>query len=763
MSDKSAAPALTTEADWEAARERLQRCEMLLDVSFRLSKCKSLDEIIDTLVSVFSNELRCERGSLFLNDPNSSELYSRILLHGAFREIRILNSLGIAGHVFTEGQPLIVDDAYADMRFNRSVDEQTGFGTRSILCLPIRTFTGEIMGVAEALNKIGGNFTEQDLQLLEEIVRQGTMALQGAQLIESMQAKRRQEMQFIDVVSEMTEDIKLGSLLQRVMGEATRLLNAERSTLFLNDEKTGELWSEVGQGLESVQIRLPNNVGIAGAVFSSGKSINIPYAYADLRFNPEFDRKTGFFTRSILCVPIVNKRGTTIGVTQVLNRRGGAFTDEDESRLRAFTAQISIALENAKLFADVQAMKNYNESMLESMSSGVITFDADDRIVTCNAAGLRILRVQSEQILHKHAPDFFGADNAWFVERLRLLVGEKSVVALMDAEFKLGEDKVSVNLTLQPLLSAEGQRIGAMALLDNISNEKRLKSTMARYMDPGIADQMLAHGAEALGGKSVMATVLFSDIRGFTTLTEALGAQETVSLLNEYFSLMVACIKNEDGMLDKFIGDAIMSAFGIPMEHNDDPDRAVRAAIQMMRELAEWNRARAAQGKLTVDIGIGINTDNVVSGNIGSQKRMDYTIIGDGVNLAARLESACKMYGTHILISEYTYKQLRGTYYCREVDLVIVKGKTQPVAVYEVMDYHTPHSYPNLADALHVYRVALGKYRSARWASAIEEFERLLDLNPADNLAPLYLERCRFFAANPPGAEWSGVWKMQDK
>jgi adenylate cyclase len=212
-------------------------------------------------------------------------------------------------------------------------------------------------------------------------------------------------MEFIDVVSEVTADIKLGSLLQKVMGEATRLLNADRSTLFLNEEKTNELWSEVGQGLESVQIRLPNHLGIAGAVFTSGKAINIPYAYADLRFNPAFDKKTGYFTRSILCVPITNKHGKVIGVTQVLNKRGGPFTGEDESRLRAFTAQISIALENAKLFADVQNMKNYNEAMLESMSNGGDHAGrAAKSIATCNAAGLRILRVASgADLLHQPA------------------------------------------------------------------------------------------------------------------------------------------------------------------------------------------------------------------------------------------------------------------------------------------------------------------------------------------------------------------------
>jgi adenylate cyclase len=254
----------------------------------------------------------------------------------------------------------------------------------------------------------------------------------------------------------------------------------------------------------------------------------------------------------------------------------------------------------------------------------------------------------------------------------------------MEAELMVGEDKLSVNLTALPLLSAEKKRLGSMLMLEDISSEKRMRSTMSRLMDPGIADQMLAGGVDALGGKNVVATVLFSDIRGFTTITEKLGAQGTVALLNEYFTLMVDCIQREEGMLDKFIGDAIMAAFGIPVGHDDDADRAVRASIAMIRELWNWNKVRVSEGKLPVDIGIGLNTDNVVSGTIGSKKRMDYTIIGDGVNLAARLESACKQYGAHILISEFTYKQLRGTYYSRELDLVVVKGKTKPVAIYEV-------------------------------------------------------------------------------
>ncbi len=193
----------------------------------------------------------------------------------------------------------MIQDAYADPRFNRSIDEQTGFVTRNILCVPIKTSKGETIGAAQILNKRKGRFNHSDLVLFEAMLAQGSLALQSAQFIERLEKIRKQELEFINIVSEMTSDIKLGSLLQKVMGEATRMLNAERSTLFLHDEKTNELWSEVGQGLESLQIRLPSHVGIAGAVFVSSKTINIPYAYADLRFNPAFDKRTGFFTRSI--------------------------------------------------------------------------------------------------------------------------------------------------------------------------------------------------------------------------------------------------------------------------------------------------------------------------------------------------------------------------------------------------------------------------------------------------------------------------------
>ncbi|NBW83438.1 adenylate/guanylate cyclase domain-containing protein, partial [bacterium] len=212
-----------------------------------------------------------------------------------------------------------------------------------------------------------------------------------------------------------------------------------------------------------------------------------------------------------------------------------------------------------------------------------------------------------------------------------------------------------------------------------------------------------------------------------------------------------------------FIGDAIMACFGLPAAHDDDPDRAARAAISMIRELWEWNHERQAQGLKTVDMGVGLNTDMVVSGNIGSPKRMDYTVIGDGVNLASRLESACKAYSARILASETTVNKLRGTYRVRDIDLVVVKGKTQPVRVFEILDFHDNKTFPNLLDVVGHFGEGIEHYRAADWNKAIARFEKCLSLNPDDALSQTYINRCKTLQMQPPAPNWDGVWTMKEK
>ena len=737
--------------------------ESLLAFLNTLAGLQSLDDQLVELVKMVSAITDADRGTIFLHDDTTGELYVRVSEGGHIPEIRVSDEAGVVGHVYTTGVSLIIPEAYADSRFNPEVDEQTGYRTQSILCVPIRSRRGELMGVAQALNSRSGKFSQHDLDQLELVMQQASIVMHGSVSVARLLDSQKKDAEFLHVVAEISSEIQLGPLLRMIISMVTRMLSAERSTLFLHDPKTSELYTEVGEGLGATRIRFPHDKGIAGTVFQTGETVNIPYAYADLRFNPAFDRQTGFFTRSLLCVPVLNKRGAVIGVTQVLNKIGGTFHSQDEIRLKAFSSQIAVALENARLFEDVQNIKNYNESILESMSNGVVTFDAQQRLVTCNQAGQRIFGVTANDIVSQPAAQFLGEQNSWLREKLQRVETERKAAITMDAELAVGNEKRSVNVTVLPLTRGQRDSVGSMVLIEDISREKRMMSTMSRYMDPGIAERLLKAGEEILGGQSQMATVLFSDIRGFTTLTEELGAQGTVTLLNDYFTIMVDCIQKEEGMLDKFIGDAIMAVFGTPIAHQDDPDRAVRAAISMLRELRNFNALRATRGQKPIDIGVGLNTDQIVTGNIGSPRRMDYTVIGDGVNLASRLEGACKQYGAHILISQNTLDMSRDTYRTRQVDAVIVKGKTEPVQIYEVLDYHTEESFPHMRDVLELFRSGLDLYHQRQWDKAIAEFEHGLELHPHDKAAQLYIERCHAMKLTPPPDGWAGVWVMDHK
>ncbi len=742
----------------------LRDARQLLEVANAVALEESLDGQLSRLISLITEVTEAERGTLFLNDPETQELYSRQTVGGLNREIRLLNNRGVVGHVFQSGEGLLVADAYSEPHFDRSIDEQTGYRTRTIACAPLRTIQNEVIGVVQVLNHRGkSGFSPEHLARMEAMAQQASVSLQRSLLLEEAERKRVRENEFLSMVSELSGELKLGSLLGKVIGTITRMLNAERSTLFLNDEKRGELYTEIGEGLGATKIRFPNHLGIAGAVYTSGDTINIPYAYADLRFNPSFDRQTGFFTRSILCTPLLNKSGKVIGATQVLNKRGGVFSDDDASRLKAFTAQMAVALENAKLFDDVQTMKTYAESMLESMASGVITFNENDIAQTINRAGCRIFRARARDVIAKPASELLPGSSLWLAERITQVRSEGEGCTLEDVELDVEGHPTSANITLQPLRSVGGEAMGSMLMIEDISQEKRMKGTMARYMDPLIADSLMREGSSALGGQESEATVLFSDIRSFTTLTESLGAQGTVSMLNAYFSLMVDCLQQEGGILDKFIGDAVMAVFGLPLPKGDDADRAVRTGIAMLTSLQAFNQARAEEGLMPIKIGIGLHTDVVVSGNIGSPKRMNYTVIGDGVNLAARLESACKQYGAQLLISESTRSRLKGTYRMREADRVVVKGKTEPVVIHEVLDFHTEASFPSAVQVLGHYRDGLELYRGSQFQEGLASFEQALGLNPDDRLSALYAERCRHYLEQPPGPDWDGIWLLKEK
>jgi adenylate cyclase len=340
--------------------------------------------------------------------------------------------------------------------------------------------------------------------------------------------------------------------------------------------------------------------------------------------------------------------------------------------------------------------------------------------------------------------------------------GQREIAIDMELHFER-KSPASVNIGINPLLDINEEHIGSMIVLEDITSEKRVKSTMARYMSPQVAQQLLAEGESVLGGKAQNVSILFSDVRDFTTVSEALGPRETVAMLNEYFERMVDVVMSNGGVLDKFIGDAIMALFGVPFNGEHDADNALKVANGMMVALHALNRERTTGGKDVIDIGIGIATGSVIVGNIGSPKRMEYTVIGDSVNLGSRLEGVTKTYGCKILISDTTRVALKGEHRLREIDLLRVKGKTEPVAIYEGMDHYSPESFPGIDRAIEHFTAGIRHYRAQQWTQAIDCFRQVLALNAADKPSKVFVERAEHFGTHPPAADWDGVWTMTSK
>ena len=737
----------------------LEQVADLLNVSERL-----LDNLLQLLVEVTSDIAAAERGTLFLVDTDSGELFSRVFVGESIEEIRFPADRGIAGAVFETGEPIISSNAYANPLFNPEIDKQTGFQTSNLICLPVKIArTGQIIGVLELMNLKEIPLPPENMAILEMVADNSAQVLQSAHQFELTQQARENESHLLEISSVISSELQLKPLLEKLMEAVTMILNCDRATIFLYDAKNEQLWSQVALGMRDQEIRIPANRGIAGGVFGSGQTVNIPDAYKDSRFNPEVDKKTGYHTRNILCMPLINKSGTIIGVTQVLNKKGGVFNRLDERKLRSFSAQASIAIENAKLFNEVLNANNYSESILRSLSNGVISVNNMRRIEKANRIALRILDAEEGQVIGKFADMFFTGDNHWVVDSLRRVIARNDSDSFIDAELTtLKGRKASINLSVVPLRDISDQPVGGLMILEDLSTEKRLKGTLARYMTKEIADQLMDSDAQ-LGGQMRELSILFSDIRNFTTISERLGPQETVVMLNEYFSLMVDTLFQHGGILDKFIGDAMLAIFGAPFSTGEDADRAVTTAIAMMRALKQFNASRMLKNQETIAIGIGIATDNVLVGNIGSMKRMDYTVIGDGVNLASRLEGATKFYHSDILISEKTYEQLKHPYKVREVDLIRVKGKLQPVKVLQILDHHDEQSFPCLEEVVGYTHRGIDFYRQQRWEEALADFESVIRLHRHDELARMYVSCCHFFMSKPPGDQWDGVWTMTSK
>ena len=567
----------------------------------------------------------------------------------------------------------------------------------------------------------------------------------------------------LEVNSAVASESHLVSLLQRIAGVTTRILDAERSSILIHDPKREELWSLVAEGMGTREIRVPDDTGIAGHVFRSGVPAHVGDPYRDSRFSPAVDRESGFVTRNLLCSPLVARDGRKLGVLQVLNsRHGDDFTARDMARLAAFSAQAAVAIDNANLFAAVLESRNYNERILSSMSSGVVTLQDEDRSARLNDSAARILGIGKDEAEGADARQFIESANPWLAEEIAHVAGGEMSKTFLDSELMtVSNGTISANLSLVPLRDGE-RATGVLMMIDDISASKRLEGTIRRFMTQEVMDQVLAHDGDALFGSACQASVLFADIRGFTTMAEALTARETVELLNELFTEMYEAVAGSNGVLDKYMGDAIMAVYGAPLASDRDALNAVTSAIDMLRMLDQINLQRMARDASPVRIGIGISTGEVVAGTIGSPKRMDYTVIGDSVNLAARLQELTKTYGVELLLCENTAAAVGDRVLTREIDVIRVRGRTQPAKIFEGRARSEVDAAAQSA-LFAAYREGRAFMASRNWQAAILAFEGALACDLSDAPTKIMLDRAGMMADQPPEADWDGVWHSPPK
>lgn len=823
---------------------------------------EALESLLEQLLDAFTVKigliLQADRTTIFLVDSSKNQLWHKTVdvTTGKPVEVRLPMDAGILGYVATTGKSINVVEAREHELFNAEVDQPCDYPIKSILCMPIFSSKSETepVAVVRLLNKAGDvPFDEDDEQQFRVFADSIGIILESCQSFYVVARNQRGVAALLRATTTLGQSLDLETTLRAVMDQARDLMQADRSTLFLLNRETNELWTKVAKadGKTMMKIRIPANRGIAGYVASTGQTLNITDVYDDPRFDPTTDQQTGYRTRTVLCMPVYNAKGELIGVTQLINKNQGTFTNSDEEFLRAFNSQAGMALQNSQLFENMMVEKQYQKDMLQSLSDAVISTDFQGRIVTINEAALELLgcpvnqdktkdnpQLWEHKLLNRYVWEVLPIENLKFrledslnhaarhyVPEQSLTLGllvEKSldspeaenyILAVPDPHnpnsyYAWGENAAwaeelavlqlansqslfaldnsatyypycplpisgshikvierSLNLTVNPLTNPEGGVRGGLVVLEDISREKRMKTTMSRYMTPGVVEQVMALGDDALMvGERKDVTILFSDIRGYTTLTENLGASEVVALLNQYFETMVEAVFHCEGTLDKFIGDALMAVFGAPLPLNPPEIHgwmAVKSALDMRKRLKEFNDSRP--GEIPLRFGIGISSGEVVSGNIGSQKRMDYTVIGDAVNLSSRLEQLTKEYGCDIILSEFTYSLCSDRIWVRELDKVRVKGQNQPVGIYELLQSSSEPIDGETQRFLELYKNGRDAYIARNFQQAINFFEAALTIRQNDKPVEVHIERSLNYLKVSPPDDWDGVHTMVRK
>lgn len=529
-------------------------------------------------------------------------------------------------------------------------------------------------------------------ETLENLSQLESRLYRIAQEVAAFAEERNNLLALTEITQVINSSLELGEVLRIVMDNIVRLTGAERGFLMLR-EKNGQMATRIARNWEQESLNESEYAvsrSVMQRVMDTGEAILTTNAQEDPRFGGQ-ESIIAFNLRSILCVPLKVKN-ELIGVIYTDNRiRSGIFTEAERDLLGAFANQSAIAIENAQLFtslrrtlAEVTELKNMMDNIFASIASGVITADVENQITLCNRAAESILGQTTSQMIGRKLSDVIPSIAQDIIPQVNEVRATDTSITGLEINHSLpSRGMVDWRLNVSPLKNAQQTTQGVAIVLDDLTERKRLEAQrklFERMVSPAVIAQLNPNSL-ALGGRRVGITVLFADIRGFTSYSETQTPEQLVSVLNRYLAAGAEAVLDEEGTVDKFLGDAVMAWFNAPIPQPDHTLRAVRAAISLRKRIAELHAVLPPEAHLA--FGVGIHYGDAVLGLIGTEKRLEYTAIGDSVNTTKRLQENAGR--NQIVISHEAYIRVKDYIEVIQMEPMTVKGKSVAIPVYEIL------------------------------------------------------------------------------
>lgn len=527
---------------------------------------------------------------------------------------------------------------------------------------------------------------------IEDLTNLAAMLSRMGERAERFEAERANLLALTNTGQAINSSLELDEVLRIVMDNIVHLTRAERGFLMLRNEN-GEMTTRVARNWEKESIKsseAATSRTIVQRVIESGEPIVTTNAQEDQRFVGQ-ESIVALNLRSILCVPLKVKN-ELIGVIYADNRvKAGIFAESERDLLVAFGNQAAIAIDNARLFSslkqtleEVTALKNLMDNVFASIASGVITADIQDQITLANRAAEAILGQSNADIVGHPLDEVLAPVSKEIEPHLKEVRKTEKAIIDLEISHKLPErGTVDWRFNLSPLKDAGHKTQGIAIVLDDMTERKKLEAQhklLERMVSPVVLDQVDLNSFQ-IGGKKVDITILFADIRGFTAYSEKHTPEELVTVLNRYLAAAADAVLSQEGTVDKFLGDAVMGWYNAPLPQPDHTLRAVKTAIWIRQAVKKLHKELPKEAHL--NFGVGIHYGEAVLGWIGTEKRLEYTALGDSVNTTKRIqENAAK---DQILLTREAYERVKKQVDAKPFAPLTVKGKTRPLDVYEVM------------------------------------------------------------------------------